>query len=111
MQSRPARNITREKIYPKPKDTGGRLVRLAIATLRHAGATLPINSDILIAVSGGCDSVALAHLVARYGRRIVGKGSVRWIHFNHGWRGKESDGDARFVANLARKLGVPCRTQ
>lgn len=111
MQRRPARNITRENFYPKPKDTGGKLVRLAIATLRQAGATLPLNSDILIAVSGGCDSVALAHLVTRYGRRIAGKGRVRWIHFNHGWRGKESDEDARFVAKLARKLGVPCRLE
>jgi len=108
MSPGPARGITRE-IYPKPKDTGGRLVRLAIATLRQAGAKLPLNSDILIAVSGGCDSLALGHLIARYGRRIVGSGSVRWIHFNHGWRGKESDEDARHAAGVARALGVTCR--
>jgi len=101
--------MTRENFYPKPKDTGGRLVRLAIATLREASAKLPLNSDILIAVSGGSDSIALGHLIALYGRRIAGTGRVRWIHFNHGWRGAESDGDARFVAALAKKLGVPCR--
>ena len=112
MQRRRARAITRE-IYPKPKDTGGKLVRLAIATLREAGASLPLDSDILIAVSGGSDSIALGHLIARYGRRIAGQGraNVRWIHFNHGWRGAESDADARFVAALARKLGVPCKVQ
>jgi tRNA(Ile)-lysidine synthase len=109
MRKRPARKITRKKSYPKPKDTGGRLIRLAIATLRQAGAKLPLNSDILIALSGGQDSVALAHLIARYGRRISGSGRVRFLHVNHGWRGLESDEDERFVTELAHDLGVPCR--
>jgi tRNA(Ile)-lysidine synthase len=61
-------------------------------------------------VSGGSDSLALGHLIARYGRRITGAGGkVRWLHVNHGWRGQESDTDATHVAKVAHELGVPCR--
>ncbi len=60
---------------------------------------------IVVAVSGGPDSVALlACLVAL---------SARWKwdlsvgHVNHGLRGAESDGDADFVQRLGYDMGVP----
>ena len=56
---------------------------------------------ILVAVSGGADSVALAHVLHHLGY------SLAFAHLNHGIRGRAADGDARFVANLAQKLGVP----
>ena len=56
---------------------------------------------ILVAVSGGMDSVLLAHL-------LKGAGYVFGItHCNFQLRGGESDADQNFVTALAEKLGVP----
>lgn len=56
---------------------------------------------ILLAVSGGIDSVVMSHLFARAGYRF-GIG-----HCNFQLRGKDSDEDQQFVAALARQLSVP----
>lgn len=93
--------------YPKPGPVGGGLIRRVIRFLRDHEVQLPLNSHILIATSGGVDSVALALLVAKYGRKIIDRSKIRLLHINHGWRGKESDEDALFVENLAQKLNVP----
>lgn len=74
-----------------------------------AGLELPLNSHILCAISGGLDSTALATLLARYGHRVGVRVSL--LHVHHGWRGKESDGDAAFVETLARDLNVPCTVE
>jgi tRNA(Ile)-lysidine synthase len=55
---------------------------------------------ILLAVSGGLDSVVMAHLFKEAGY------SFALAHCNFGLRGKESDGDEVFVRKLAEKLGV-----
>lgn len=93
-------------IYPKPGPTGGQLIRDAIGLLRDHGVRLPI-AHILIAVSGGLDSMALAHLLIRYGRRVGDSKNIRILHINHGWRGAESDADARFVRKAAKDWAVP----
>lgn len=54
-----------------------------------------------VAVSGGADSVALLRLLLVL-RRELGI-TLAVVHFNHGLRGEESDGDARFAAQLARE--------
>jgi tRNA(Ile)-lysidine synthase len=54
----------------------------------------------VVAVSGGPDSVALAHALAS--REIV------LAHFNHRLRGAESDADEEFVAGLSAR---PCHVQ
>jgi len=54
-----------------------------------------------VAVSGGADSVALLRLLTRL-RKELGI-TLAVVHFNHGLRGEESEGDARFVAQLARE--------
>lgn len=95
-------------VYVKPRRLGGILIRRVIAFLRSQNITLPITSHILCAVSGGSDSVALCHLLCRYGRRIVPSGQVTLVHINHGWRGAESDQDQQLVEDLAQRLDVPC---
>lgn len=59
----------------------------------------------LVGVSGGADSVALLHLLARHGftRLVV-------CHLDHRLRGRASTGDARFVLKLADSLGFPCES-
>jgi tRNA(Ile)-lysidine synthase len=87
------------------------MIREVIRFLRSQGLTLPLNSSlsshILLAVSGGPDSLALAHLLIRYGRRVAPRESLRILHVNHGWRGAESDADERLVRDFAKKMGVP----
>ena len=59
---------------------------------------------VLVAVSGGADSVALVR--ALHELRGEGEGRLVVAHFNHGLRGAESDGDQAFVEELGRELGV-----
>jgi tRNA(Ile)-lysidine synthase len=56
----------------------------------------------LVGVSGGADSVALLEMLAE-----EGFSDLVVCHLNHGLRGNESDADAAFVQNLAKRLGYP----
>jgi tRNA(Ile)-lysidine synthase len=61
---------------------------------------------VLVAVSAGADSVAL--LRALQSIQLPGRGRLLVAHFNHCWRGEESDADERFVQHLAAELDLPC---
>lgn len=63
------------------------------------------GDTVVCAVSGGADSVAL--LWAMYLLRDKLKIRVEAAHFNHGLRGKESDRDEAFVANLCDQFDIP----
>ena len=60
---------------------------------------------MLLAVSGGADSMALL-----YGCRELA-GELGWVlsvgHVHHGLRGREADRDLAFVRDQARRLGLP----
>ncbi len=60
---------------------------------------------LLVAVSGGADSVSLALALNELKERKKLKLRFVLAHFNHNLRGKESDEDELFVKNLAEKLG------
>ena len=66
------------------------------------------GDSVLVAVSGGADSVALVHILNGvapvYGLKLA------VAHVNHSLRGSESDGDQAFVENLAESLGLCCHT-
>jgi tRNA(Ile)-lysidine synthase len=62
---------------------------------------IPEGKTVLVAISGGPDSVALLHCLHSLGF------SIEAAHLNHQFRGEESDGDALYVADLCRSLGVP----
>lgn len=59
---------------------------------------------VLVAVSGGADSVALVR--ALHELRARGEGKLAIAHFNHRLRGAESDADQAFVEQLARELDL-----
>lgn len=62
---------------------------------------------ILLAVSGGADSIALLHvLVALRAQGRIDAGLV-CAHINHQLRGPASDADQQFVIEQADRLGVP----
>lgn len=55
---------------------------------------------ILVALSGGVDSMVLAELLRQCGYNIT------FAHCNFHLRGKESDGDEQFVREYAERVGV-----
>jgi len=59
---------------------------------------------VCVAVSGGADSVALLRILHDAQGKLGAKLLV--AHFDHCLRGAESDGDAEFVADLARTYGL-----
>ena len=63
------------------------------------------SGRLLVAVSGGPDSVALLHVLHRL--RHEWDLHLGMAHFDHGLRGGASREEARFVADLARDLELP----
>jgi len=61
-----------------------------------------------LAVSGGSDSVALAFLMTKGGKKKNVAKRFVILHVDHGLR-KESKEEYRFVRALAKRLGVPFR--
>lgn len=58
---------------------------------------------VVLAVSGGADSVALARAVAALTPQSE---RLRLAHFHHGLRGADADADQQFVVELGRQLGL-----
>ncbi len=76
------------------------------ALLRAADEELMASgSAVLLAVSGGPDSMALLYGSAEAADRTGWRLSVGHVH--HGWRPREADRDLAFVADQARRLGLP----
>lgn len=67
-------------------------------------------NKVLLAVSGGADSVAMAHGLAHLNR--AGKLCCGFVvaHINHCLRGADSDADEAFVKELANQLAIPVVT-
>lgn len=59
--------------------------------------------SFLLGVSGGCDSVALLHML----HSEEGIPPIKVVHFDHQQRGLDSDMDREFVVDLCQGLGVP----
>jgi len=75
-------------------------VRKAIVT---AGSFVR-GETVVVAVSGGPDSTALLHALAKLRTEL----EIRLVgaHLNHGFRGAESEGDAAYVRALCDGLGI-----
>ncbi len=63
------------------------------------------HDSIVVAVSGGVDSIVLLHLLA--GERTRRDLHILVAHFNHQLRGDEAEADQVFVGGLATHYGVP----
>jgi len=63
------------------------------------------RQPLLVAVSGGADSVCLLHILSRlqHGLGVT----LHIAHLNHQLRGADSEGDARYVYDLSQQLGIP----
>ncbi len=74
-------------------------------TLGHR--LLDADERVLVAVSGGLDSMVLLRILAALAPKHGWKLAV--AHFNHQLRGESSDGDEAFVREAATKLNLPFR--
>ena len=75
-----------------------------LAAIQQSGA-LSLTDSLIVAVSGGCDSVALLHILCA----IQGRLGVR-LHVasvDHGLRGARGQADVAFVRDLAAHLQLP----
>ena len=83
--------------------TVAKVHRRVIEALEQSG--VEAGSRLIVAVSGGPDSLALLHALWRIGKdrdlRLHG------AHLDHGLRGSSSDADAAFVARTFEGLGIP----
>lgn len=61
---------------------------------------------ILVALSGGADSIALVHILLNLSPEFDLRLGI--AHLNHSMRAAESDRDADFVKSTADKLNLPC---
>ena len=79
-------------------------MKLRERTLSHLAGLAPEAKVVLVAASGGPDSVALLRLLHQ------GPYRLEVAHFDHALR-SESAEDAAFVRALCRELGLPCHSE
>ena len=66
---------------------------------------LPAGTSVLVALSGGADSMALLHILLEL-KDTLGIDRIEAAHFNHMIRGGEADRDEEFVKKSCEDLGV-----
>ncbi len=80
-------------------------VEEAVDTSLNAANVYEAERAVVVAVSGGADSLCLLHALHRIWK---GRGALHVAHLDHMLRGDASCEDARFVAAQAALLGLPC---
>jgi tRNA(Ile)-lysidine synthase len=68
------------------------------------------DTHLVLAVSGGADSVALLRAMLAIKTKTGGSGRLFVGHLNHGLRGAEADADEAWLKDLCRQLGVLLET-
>lgn len=84
-------------------ETNDALTEAVRAALAEFGVR---DETVVVAVSGGPDSVALLHILIKLRDALSLRLHV--AHLNHMLRGDAGDNDAEFVCALAQGLGIPC---
>ena len=81
------------------------LMRALVTGLRRHGG-VGADAHLVVACSGGRDSVALLRGLALLAGRRGWRLRLTAVHVQHHLRGAAAEGDAAFVAELAEELGV-----
>jgi len=95
-------SVTDTQTKPSP------LARQVVRAVQRA-RLFQAGDRLLIAVSGGPDSVALLSILTELASSW--RLTLHALHVNYGLRGEESEEDARFVARLCDRFGIPCRCE
>ncbi|HOX36620.1 MAG TPA: tRNA lysidine(34) synthetase TilS [Candidatus Brocadiia bacterium] len=92
------------------RDTGRRKSDLEskVRDFIDEGGLVPRDAGVLIAVSGGPDSVALFRILLAINDREARGWRIEIAHLNHGLRGAEADADAEFVQRLGEEFRTLC---
>lgn len=93
-------NTARTKKVRHPRQTA---ITPGVRAFINEHRLLAAGEPLVVAVSGGLDSVCLLHLLATWRDPDL---DLHVAHLNHRLR-PEADDDARYVAALAKKLGLP----
>ncbi len=80
-------------------------VQAAVSRFVKEHRLLQRGDRVLVALSGGADSVTLLHLLISIKEEY--DLSIAAAHFNHGIRGKDADRDEQFASELCRSLTIP----
>ncbi len=100
--------LTHASANPPSATKASSLEHLAAAV--QAGAhhlAIPDDASLVLAVSGGADSMALLHGAINLVRTSACRWQLTVAHLDHGLRSDSAD-DATFVADEAAALGLPC---
>lgn len=73
-----------------------------ICSLIDSSGLFRAGDRVLVALSGGADSMALLELMRRSSLNLC----ITAVHYNHGLRGDAADEDERFCREAAARLGV-----
>ena len=73
------------------------------STIKQNGL-IPEKATVIVAVSGGADSVCLLDVISHLANEL--DITVKCAHLNHNLRGDESDGDEQYVKELCEKYKV-----
>jgi tRNA(Ile)-lysidine synthase len=84
------------------------LLEQEVAAFIRANGIFPAPSRVLLAVSGGADSIGLLYVM--YTLKLQGfiDAELFCVHIDHQLRGVQSRDDAAFVTQQANHLGIPC---
>src|SRR5882724_12974288 len=82
---------------------------ISVTEAKHLFADWKAAPALLLAVSGGPDSIALMWLAARWRRAMTRGPRLIAVTVDHGLRG-EAAREARDVKRLAKQLDLPHRT-
>jgi tRNA(Ile)-lysidine synthase len=94
------------------KDTGRSLVESVESAVRdglRGTGVLQAGDTVVVAVSGGTDSLCLLYALHRLSAEL--QLSLHVAHLDHMLRGAESQEDARFVSSRAESLGLSCTVE
>ena len=86
------------------RDTAQMLLAKIKRTIARYRMLAP-GDGVVVAVSGGPDSVCLLSVLQELAQEL--SLSLHIAHLDHGFRGAQSAGEARFVEELARTLDLP----
>ncbi len=97
-------------IENESKETALRRLEEKVAQFIETHGLFAGAEGLLLAVSGGADSIALLHVMQTLASQGIIAADLLCTHVNHQLRGAASDGDAAFVTAEAAKLDLPIVT-